>query len=1100
MDSEQTSSYARRQLRSFYLLTPTAEKNSMPHNALMLLIRRASPLITLLTCFVTHTANAAGITSSLVDTETPQISLILSGGGTRASAFSYGALFELSKICLTTSGPKEPNTKLIHTESGCPLGQSLLERANIISAVSGGSITATYYATHSLDQFKLDFPRILKNTNLSTRLLFKPRPWSPWKFLRPPTLLLTSALDTAITILTTPLFFLPIHPEFTPTATMALTDGIFEPEQLQDVFDTEFFNHASFGTLNDDFLSPQKGNPKRLLLINATDIANGRIFTFDQQTFGCLGATEAYRTFPLSLAVAASSGLPGVFAPVKLEKHISASAPTSNETEACPIMLSDKVRPPLLVDGGVGDNLGVGAVLRTIFENQRMVGGHPTPHLLIIINAGTEMQSSLPGLSGHLDNSFDTLIRDKTDLSGIVASGLLKQFGFDTIELKLSDVVTSSLLNTLENGHSSVQTGMSGSNRGGKQQALEQAYTTSEMPRKVLTDLTNSGMTPTEEHIDTLIAAGRSAASAHISDIRSIYDILTQRKFSPVCDKINNPAVQYCWPQVFLEPHLSANRIGPFARVLAETTTKFVQQTASNREDIHNNLKGLYLEHLTRQLRINRSAEPRDKDSICDELCQAQMLGSVTVAQTMWSLEIDKLMSTYLTAHKSQRGEVTEAALQAWESTLDTIQNTIWNTGLCTNTNPPPQTNILKSVRSSISAIKVGEPTCITQTSSMTGEQLVINMLTILDSHQDRLKETPQYYIAKARFLTWLGKWEATRQTLYTGLLSFPDHEELHGSLGWILLTPQQDYNHAVEHLRRSLWIARDIPQIIERQETTPTSTDTKDVHELLIEHFLIAQNRLKMSLALALASSPSDIKDNPRYVSDTQITAWEHSHLPVLHNPPTPNQTLLTIIALDTWTPNEKSMIEEFISTCALSETPLRFKCRWLNQVTLEHSSLTDSFSKLINTLSAKHQKTSRKQHVNEIRAKIRSSLAGEMGLQRAQEYSREVYTYFKKHQKLSETSPATPSRKHRIAIPRTLAPWLQPESSALQGFISLLTNAKQFCPDRAASIELAISYFSEAKAFSNDKSTPFMIESNNRYAFFEEIARDLACPKSAN
>ncbi len=57
------------------------------------------------------------------------IIMSFSGGGTRASALSYGVLLELRDTMVTVNGKS----------------RRLLDYVNVISSVSGGSFTAAYY-------------------------------------------------------------------------------------------------------------------------------------------------------------------------------------------------------------------------------------------------------------------------------------------------------------------------------------------------------------------------------------------------------------------------------------------------------------------------------------------------------------------------------------------------------------------------------------------------------------------------------------------------------------------------------------------------------------------------------------------------------------------------------------------------------------------------------------------------------------------------------------------------------------------------------------------------------------------------------------------
>lgn len=86
--------------------------------------------------------------------------LSLSGGGTRAAAFSYGVLEALKET---------PSTE----------GRSLLEEVDLISAVSGGSLVAVSYALDP-ESFFEDFPKKVLYHNVQRDLLhqlYSPRNW-----------------------------------------------------------------------------------------------------------------------------------------------------------------------------------------------------------------------------------------------------------------------------------------------------------------------------------------------------------------------------------------------------------------------------------------------------------------------------------------------------------------------------------------------------------------------------------------------------------------------------------------------------------------------------------------------------------------------------------------------------------------------------------------------------------------------------------------------------------------------------------------------------------------------------------------------------------
>ncbi|MDG3085072.1 patatin-like phospholipase family protein [Vibrio hannami] len=91
------------------------------------------------------------------------IILAMSGGGSRASAFSYGVLKALKEQIVTHDG----------------IDESLLSEVDVISAVSGGSFTAAYYGLYGdkiFTNFEEDFLSHDVGTDLFWRA-FSPRQW-----------------------------------------------------------------------------------------------------------------------------------------------------------------------------------------------------------------------------------------------------------------------------------------------------------------------------------------------------------------------------------------------------------------------------------------------------------------------------------------------------------------------------------------------------------------------------------------------------------------------------------------------------------------------------------------------------------------------------------------------------------------------------------------------------------------------------------------------------------------------------------------------------------------------------------------------------------
>lgn len=253
--------------------------------------------------------------------------LTFSGGGTRAAAFSYGILEALRDIKIEFDGQS----------------RSLLDEIDIISGVSGGSVTAAYYGLYGKKKFD-DFPEAFLYRNVQGKLTR--RFLAPWNWFR----------------LASPYYG--------------------RSDMMAEYFDQVMFNGKTFDDLK------QANGP--FVVINATDVSIGSRFGFDQDQFDLLCSDLS--SFPVSRAVAASSSVPILLSPVTVRNYPSADCSyqppgwvsdvlgtgevsSRRYQEASRIMRY--VRPGdtryvHLLDGGLSDNLG----LRATMDKATFAGGY----------------------------------------------------------------------------------------------------------------------------------------------------------------------------------------------------------------------------------------------------------------------------------------------------------------------------------------------------------------------------------------------------------------------------------------------------------------------------------------------------------------------------------------------------------------------------------------------------------------------------------------------------------------------------------------------------------------------------------------------------
>ena len=240
------------------------------------------------------------------------VALSFSGGGTRAAAFSFGVLEQMAR----TPSPGG--------------GRDLLDHIGMVSGVSGGAISASYFGLKgraALADFREQF--------LTQDLM--------------------SQLRTDVSLV---------------NISRAIGGGANTDEALRQWLDARLYHGATFGDLI------ARGRP--ITLINATDIYSRTPFLFVPQTF--LALCSDLNKYPLAAGVAASAAVPGAFAPVVVEAfpdqcqtplpqeiERAANNPTGSPlvhayARSLVSLRTGGVKYVKLLDGGLVDNYGLSGI------------------------------------------------------------------------------------------------------------------------------------------------------------------------------------------------------------------------------------------------------------------------------------------------------------------------------------------------------------------------------------------------------------------------------------------------------------------------------------------------------------------------------------------------------------------------------------------------------------------------------------------------------------------------------------------------------------------------------------------------------------------
>lgn len=270
--------------------------------------------------------------------------LTFSGGGSRASALSYGILETLAEVPLTENGERH-----------------LVDEVDLISSVSGGSITAAYYGLYG-DRLFSDFKSRFLDQDIESQLKSV--------ILSPSTL---SKLGS---------------------------DTFGSGDVLDDFFRDKLFDDATLDQLFDND-GPQ-------VQINATDLFKGSRFGFTPDQFSLICSDT--NAFPVSRAVAASCAVPILFAPVTLANRAGMcgyvpqpwfyQAMLEDDTNIRRHQLAQRIDTYLdqkdhpyihLLDGGLSDNLGVRAIIDHlvqeggVWNTLKRYGHHKAKHIVMIV-------------------------------------------------------------------------------------------------------------------------------------------------------------------------------------------------------------------------------------------------------------------------------------------------------------------------------------------------------------------------------------------------------------------------------------------------------------------------------------------------------------------------------------------------------------------------------------------------------------------------------------------------------------------------------------------------------------------------------------------
>lgn len=249
------------------------------------------------------------------------IGVALSGGGYRATAFHLGTLKKLHEM-------------------------EILEKVDVISTISGGSITGACYCLHEggFERFYNNLYTGLQRKNVVQKILLS---WMGLRFL----LFIILFLGSFYFLFTPYAWLFPVIIILLIILLLKFQFSIFPiSKRIEQIYDSFFYNKRKLGELPD----------KPSLVIGSTNLQTAKPFSFSKywiqdSTYQFMDDPIKFKAadFPIARAVMASSCVPFAFTPVTIDKKFFADSSDA-----------DKVHP-VLVDGGVYDNQGIHKVMQS---------------------------------------------------------------------------------------------------------------------------------------------------------------------------------------------------------------------------------------------------------------------------------------------------------------------------------------------------------------------------------------------------------------------------------------------------------------------------------------------------------------------------------------------------------------------------------------------------------------------------------------------------------------------------------------------------------------------------------------------------------------
>jgi hypothetical protein len=275
-------------------------------------------------------------------------------------------------------------------------------------------------------------------------------------------------------------------------------------------------------------------------------------------------------------------------------------------------------------------------------------------------------------IARNIDDSFDVLMNNKTDLTRVLFEERLSNFGIAVVEFQLTDVLRrpdivkriATNLRARRYPDQDVEEPVA--------DTLDAGFEYTQIEQRIFNDLNKVGLYPTREEIRTLIEAGRALVRDRLSELDKKYRELQKRRFHQDCRKVITPETSYCWPKIFEGADLLSTSTGILLKNYMLVTEDFLKTSTETRlqyiKYFQERNRSLYLKGIKEFLDVDMDQLNQSEILMDQDRRYYELIGKPELANDIDHFKI--CFAREVKVHKAKVARFAKNALKQTEGTL----------------------------------------------------------------------------------------------------------------------------------------------------------------------------------------------------------------------------------------------------------------------------------------------------------------------------------------------------------------------------------------------------------------------------------------------